>query len=155
MLDERVPGEIIAEEIVPEEKILEEKIPEERITEERKEERIERIIIEKKDKAVQTDDDIGESSSESIYSYSMYIIYLHIASYFYYKRMSSNARNLFYKSSVKIIIDTCTSLSRRITRDRNRASENAIQRHRSAENKRRCYDSSEALRNSYKNFNLF
>lgn len=88
-----MPEEIVAAEIVPEEKILEEKMPEERITEESKEERIERIIIEKKDQAVQTDDDIGENSSESIYSYSMYITYLHIAPYFYYRRMSSNARN--------------------------------------------------------------
>lgn len=124
-----MPGEIIAEEILPEEKILEEKMPEERIIEERKEETIGRIIIEKKDEAVQTDDDIGESSSESIYSYSMYITYLHVAPYFYYKRMSSNARNLFHKSPVKIIIDACISLSTRITRNRNRASENAVQRH--------------------------
>lgn len=76
MPERRVSEEIITEEKAPEKKISEEKMPVKRISEERKEERIEKIIVEKKDEAVQTDDDIGESSSDSVYSYSMYIIYL-------------------------------------------------------------------------------
>lgn len=101
--EKEIPEDRISEEIILEEKILEEKIPE-RISEERKEERIERIVVEKKDEAVQTDDDIGESSSDSDYCYSMYIIYLCFALYFYYKRVSLNACNLFHES-VKVIID--------------------------------------------------
>jgi hypothetical protein len=81
-----IPEKIIPEERIEEEIIPEEKIPERRISVERKEERIERMV-EKKDEAVQTDDDIGESSSDSVYSYSVYIIFLHFALYFYYKRM--------------------------------------------------------------------
>lgn len=73
MPETRILEEIILEERVPEEKILEERMLERKISEERKEERIERIVVEKKDEAVQTDDDIGESSSDSIYSYSTYI----------------------------------------------------------------------------------
>lgn len=80
-----IPEKIIPEERIEEEIIPEEKIPE-RISVERKEERIERMV-EKKDEAVQTDDDIGESSSDSVYSYCMYIIFLHFPLYFYYKRM--------------------------------------------------------------------
>lgn len=76
MPERRVSEEIITEEKAPEKKISEEKMPVKRISEERKEERIEKIIVEKRDEAVQTDDDIGESSSDSVYSYSMYIIYL-------------------------------------------------------------------------------
>ncbi|KYN04262.1 DC-STAMP domain-containing protein 2 [Cyphomyrmex costatus] len=68
--DKRVPEEIIPEEKVLEKEILEEKIPEKRISEERKEERIEKIVTEKKNVAVQTDDDTSESSSESVYSYT-------------------------------------------------------------------------------------
>jgi len=82
ILEKRVPEEIIPEEkvpeekieIIPEEKVPEEKIeviPEERISEEMKEER---IVVEKKNVAVQTDDDI--SSSESVYSYSVYITFM-------------------------------------------------------------------------------
>lgn len=86
--EERLPEEEIPEEKLPEEipkeRIIEERIPEEKILEERQKEKIDEIIVEKKDKAVQTDDDIDESSSESIYSYSMYkticfcTIYTHI-----------------------------------------------------------------------------
>lgn len=76
MPEKRVPEEIIPEEEVPKEEILVERIPGKRISEERKEERIERIIVEKKNVAVQTDDDTSESSSESVYSYSMYITFV-------------------------------------------------------------------------------
>ncbi|XP_012059688.1 PREDICTED: uncharacterized protein LOC105622889 [Atta cephalotes] len=62
ILEKRVP-----EEIIPEEKVPEEKIPEKRISEEMKEER---IVVEKKNVAVQTDDDTSGSSSESVYSYT-------------------------------------------------------------------------------------
>lgn len=89
----RILEEIIPEERVPEEKILEKRMPEKRISEERKEEKIERIVIEKKDKAVQTDDDISESSSDSVYSYSMYISSICVSPYFYYKCIFSYTRN--------------------------------------------------------------
>ncbi|XP_070169409.1 uncharacterized protein [Polyergus mexicanus] len=67
--EEEIPREELPEE-VPKERILEERIPEEKILEERQKEKIDEIIVKKKDKAVQTDDDIDESSSESIYSYT-------------------------------------------------------------------------------------
>lgn len=121
-IKEEVEEKEIPEERVPEEIILEERMPEEKeISDERKEEIIERIVVEKKDEAVQTDDDIDRSSSESIYSYSMYIIYIYISLHHIstYQRMPSNVRNLLHKLSVKVIIDACASLSRRITRDRN------------------------------------
>ncbi|CAL1680219.1 unnamed protein product [Lasius platythorax] len=85
ILEEKIPEERILEEKIPEERILEEKMPEERIpkerileekileekiSEERQKEKIDEIIVEKKDKTVQTDDEIDESSSESIYSYT-------------------------------------------------------------------------------------
>lgn len=73
--EERIPEEKLPEEI-PKERILEERVPEEKILEEREKEKIDEIIVEKKDKSVQTDDDIDESSLESIYSYSMYNNYL-------------------------------------------------------------------------------
>lgn len=76
-IKEEVEEKEIPEERVPEEIIPEERMPEEKgISDERKEEIIERIVVEKKDEAVQTDDDIDRSSSESIYSYSMYITYI-------------------------------------------------------------------------------
>ncbi|XP_018046467.1 PREDICTED: LOW QUALITY PROTEIN: uncharacterized protein LOC108685963 [Atta colombica] len=65
--EEEVPEEKVPEEKVPEEKVPEEKIPEKRISEEMKEER---IVVEKKNVAVQTDDDTSGSSSESVYSYT-------------------------------------------------------------------------------------
>lgn len=79
---EEIPEEkIITEEKIPEEKIREEKPPEEKIPEEEKKEKVERIIVEKKDEAVQTDDDI--SSSDSIYSYSTILPYYIQRSFFY------------------------------------------------------------------------
>lgn len=68
---EEIPEEIITEEKLPEEELVKKKIPDERIVEEKIEEKVERIDVEKKDEAVQTDVDIDESS-DSIYSYSMY-----------------------------------------------------------------------------------
>lgn len=76
--EEEMPEEKL-EEKLPEEGILEEKMPEEKIFEERPEAKIDKIIVEKEDKSVQTDDDIDESSSESIYSYSMYNMYILIS----------------------------------------------------------------------------
>ncbi|EGI58274.1 DC-STAMP domain-containing protein 2 [Acromyrmex echinatior] len=66
-IEEEIPEKRVPEEIIPEEKVPEEKIPEKRISEEMKEER---IVVEKKNVAVQTDDDSSESSSESVYSYT-------------------------------------------------------------------------------------
>ncbi|XP_018338244.1 PREDICTED: uncharacterized protein LOC108746157 [Trachymyrmex septentrionalis] len=57
----------VSEEIILEEKVLEEKIPEKRISEEWKEES---TVVEKKNVAVQTDDDTSGNSSESVYSYT-------------------------------------------------------------------------------------
>ncbi|XP_067203088.1 trichohyalin-like isoform X1 [Linepithema humile] len=83
--EDEIKVEKIAEEIIPEVIILEEKMPEERtpeeeleerkmqeekILEEKVEEEVERIDVKKKDEAVQTDDDIDKSSSDSIYSYT-------------------------------------------------------------------------------------
>ncbi|XP_072766623.1 uncharacterized protein [Anoplolepis gracilipes] len=71
ILEEKLLEKEIPEERILEEKLLEKEIPEERIPEEKMpEEKIDEIIVEKKDKSVQTDDDIDESSSESIYSYT-------------------------------------------------------------------------------------
>lgn len=83
IIEEKPKEEIIPEEIIeeklPEEEIpeemLEEKLPEEKIFEEREEEKIDKIFVDKQDKAVQTDDDIDESSSESIYSYSTFNVF--------------------------------------------------------------------------------
>lgn len=58
------------EERMPEEELAEREMPEEKIFEEKVEEKVEKIDVQKKDEAVQTDDDIDESSSDSIYSYS-------------------------------------------------------------------------------------
>ncbi|KAL6261589.1 hypothetical protein P5V15_006676 [Pogonomyrmex californicus] len=72
--EKEAPEKIILEEIIPEKKeipekeILEERIPEKRISEEREEEKVERIFVEKKDEAVQTDDDF--ESISSVYSYT-------------------------------------------------------------------------------------
>lgn len=73
-LEEKMPEEEIPKERMLEKEILEEKMLEDKIPEEREKEKIDEIIVEKKDKTVQTDDEFDESSSESIYSYSMYII---------------------------------------------------------------------------------
>lgn len=58
---------------IPEGMPVEEILIEREIPEEKEKEIEKRIVVEKKDKAVQTDDDIDESSSDSIYSYSTYI----------------------------------------------------------------------------------
>lgn len=72
--DEKIPEVIISEEKILEERMpeedLERKMSEEKILEEKGEEKVERIEVKKKDEAVQTDDDIDESSFDSIYSYS-------------------------------------------------------------------------------------
>lgn len=82
ILEKEVPEKRLSEERLPVEKISTEKLsvpelPDERIPEEIKREDDEKLEkrVEKKDEAVQTDDDIDESSSDSIYSYSMYIIF--------------------------------------------------------------------------------
>lgn len=124
-----IPEEKLPEEI-PKERILEERMPEEKILEEKEKEKIDEIIIEKKDKSVQTDDDIDESSSESIYSYSMYsnYVFLHYIYSYYQKNtclfqiynLSHDLESRLEIKMIKIIIDTCFSLSRKIiTRDRN------------------------------------
>ncbi|KYN11324.1 DC-STAMP domain-containing protein 2 [Trachymyrmex cornetzi] len=66
-IEEEISEKRVPEEIIPEEKVPEEKILEKRISEERKEER---TVVEKKNVAVQTDDDTSGSSSESVYSYT-------------------------------------------------------------------------------------
>ncbi|KAG5324991.1 DCST2 protein, partial [Pseudoatta argentina] len=66
-IEEEISEKRVPEEIIPEEKVPEEKIPGKRISEEMKEEK---IVVEKKNVAVQTDDDTNGSSSESVYSYT-------------------------------------------------------------------------------------
>ncbi|XP_036138924.1 uncharacterized protein LOC105838921 [Monomorium pharaonis] len=101
---EEIDEKEIFEKIMPEEEILEEKVLERRLSEEREEERFERIIVEKKDKAIQTDDDIGESSSDSICTC---INCLRYALYFYYQCTLLKVRNLlaYHEGSREIEIN--------------------------------------------------